>query len=304
MKINFVVAGDHKYFYLLEENCAHIKSVYPDARIILFDFGLTAEQAAKIGGECPNLEIVDWTGPVNDLSQIRATTPPDQRHKLAIAVNARKTGVLKRFRKFMLKRFPQSGIAKRAETRALWFENLLAQKILCMKHASGLSPGEPLVFLDADAILFEPVDEIFAEAADVTLTLLENRSWGENECAVINSGVIFFGPDTGARDAFLDAWWAETLVNQEWLREQTAMVRFIERQAPALFEPGRLETLDLNGAAVRLRMVSCDTYNFCDMADKDPSEFLHAKIYHFADRRQEKGQFFPLLTALKSRQPR
>ncbi len=48
MKINFVVAGDHKYFYLLQENCAHIKSVYPDARIILFDFGLTTGQAAKI----------------------------------------------------------------------------------------------------------------------------------------------------------------------------------------------------------------------------------------------------------------
>lgn len=302
MTINFMVAGDDKYFYLLRENCAHVKARYPDARVIVFDFGLTPGQAAALGGAGSNVEIVDWTAQVDDLSQIRETTPPEQRRKLAIAVNARRTGFAKRIRKFMLKRFPASATSRLAETRALWFENLLIQKIQCMKHASALCAGEPLVFLDADAILFEPIDEIFAEGADVTVTLLDDKhNWDRDQCSVLNSGVIFFGPDTAARDAFLDAWWAETLTTREWLREQTALVRFIYREAPTLFEPNRRETVALNGVEVSVRMVPCSVYNFCDMDNKEPSEFSHAKIYHFTDRRQEKRQFFPLLSILKAR---
>ena len=87
-----MVAGDDKYFYLLRENCAHVKARYPEARVIVFDFGLTPGQVASLGAEWPNVEVVDWTAQVDDLSQVRETTPPEQRRKLAIAVNARRTG--------------------------------------------------------------------------------------------------------------------------------------------------------------------------------------------------------------------
>ncbi|HIN22625.1 MAG TPA: hypothetical protein EYM71_12495 [Rhodospirillales bacterium] len=302
MTINFMVAGDDKYFYLLRENCAHVKARYPEARVIVFDFGLTPGQVASLGAEWPNVEVVDWTAQVDDLSQVRETTPPEQRRKLAIAVNARRTGLAKKIRKFMLKRFPGSATSRRAEDRALWFENLLIQKIQCMKHASTLCAGEPLVFLDADAILFEPIDEVFAEGADVTVTLLDDKhNWDRDQCSVLNSGVIFFGPKTEAREAFLDAWWAETLATREWLREQTALVRFIHRQAPTLFTPNRSETVALNGIDVNVRMVPCSVYNFNDMGGREPETFPHAKIYHFADRRQEKRRFFPLLSTLKAR---
>ena len=243
--INFMVAGDDKYFYLLRENCAHVKARYPEARVIVFDFGLTPGQVASLGAEWPNVEVIDWTAQVDDLSQVRETTPPEQRRKLAIAVNARRTGLAKKIRKFMLKRFPGSATSRRAEDRALWFENLLIQKIQCMKHASTLCAGEPLVFLDA--------------------------------------------------------WWAETLATREWLREQTALVRFIHRQAPTLFTPNRSETVALNGIDVNVRMVPCSVYNFNDMGSREPETFPHAKIYHFADRRQEKRRFFPLLSTLKAR---
>jgi hypothetical protein len=302
VNVNFMVAGDRNYFYLLRENCAHVKARYPDARILVFDFGLTATQRAALTGGWTNVVVIDWTAAVDDLGAIRETTPPDQRAKLALAVNARKTGLAKRVRKFMLKRFPSSATARRAETRALWFENLLIQKIRCMRHASGLCAGEPLVFLDADAILFEPIDEVFAAGADVTVTLLDDKhNWERDQCSVLNSGVIFFGPDTGARDAFLDAWWAETKATREWLREQTALVRLLHRQAPELFAPYRSQDVALAGRRVAVRMVPCSVYNFCDMGGREAADFPDAKIYHFADRRQEKRRFFPLLAALKAR---
>lgn len=301
VNVNFMVAGDRNYFHLLRENCAHVKGCYPDARILVFDFGLTAKQRRGLAEAWTDVRVIDWTAAVNDISQIRDTTPPEQRARLAIAVNARKTGLAKRVRKFILKRFPGSAAARRAEARALWFENLLIQKIRCMRHASGVCAGEPLIFLDADAILFEPVDEVFAAGADVTVTLLDRHSWEHDHCAVLNSGVIFFGPDTRARDAFLDAWWAETLATREWLREQTALVRLLHRRAPELFAPYRQQTLDFGGHRVGVRVVPCGVYNFCDMGGREAADFPDAKIYHFTDRRQERRRFFPLLAALDAR---
>ncbi len=305
MNINFLIAGDSKYFHLLRENVAHVRAIYPTARVFVFDFGLRPDQRAALQATAGGVEAIDWRAELDDLSMMRETTPPEQVHNLALAVNTRRRGIKKRFTKFMLKRFPGSAIARRTETEGLRFENLLIQNIRCMRRASELCPNEPLVFLDADAILFAPIDELFgeeADGADVTVTLMDgDHNWQPNRCLVLNSGVIAFGANTEARNAFIDAWWEKVLQIHEWLREQTAMVRLLESHSRSLFAPYRCETLNLDGCEVRVRVVPCGTYNYCSMENRSVSEFpADAKIYHFTNRAQEKEQFAATLSELKA----
>ena len=54
----------------------------------------------------------------------------------------------------------------------------------------------PLAFLDADAILMRPIDEMLSADYDVALTVVrpKNLNLGVDHCCAINSGVIFLAP--------------------------------------------------------------------------------------------------------------
>ncbi|MHA1598827.1 MAG: putative nucleotide-diphospho-sugar transferase [Alphaproteobacteria bacterium] len=301
--MNFLTAGDANYYFLLRENCVQVRALYPDARILVYDFGLQAAQATALEEDFPPLQVIDWRAQIDDIDDFSANVTDTQRHKLALAFNARKQGAAKRLRKFILKRFPESGISKAIEAKALRFENLLAQKIRCMRDASERVGAEPLVFLDADAMLFKPIDDVFDDdAADVTVTVIDKISWEYNFCFVLNSGVIFFGPNVEARDALLDGWWRATLLNEEWLREQTALVRMLEAAGGRqMFRGGQTENLKIGDAHVRVHVAACSEFNFYDMENIEPQDFPDARIYHFTGRRQQPAMFAPIMEYLRAR---
>lgn len=301
--MNVMLAGDRGYFRLLKANCKQIRKIYPHARIIIYDYGLTASQQAEFKQQA-QAEIIDWRAQLNDISLFQQRTSPEQIHALALAFNARNTGIIKRLRKAVLKRFPHSAFSKQYQIKALRFEHLLLQKIKCMQDAAERFIGEPFVFLDADALPFEPFDEIFESDADITVTLLtENLSWKFNRCVVLNSGVIFFGPRDDTRREFLQGWWNRALVTDEWLREQTALVRFIADHAPKAFVANTTSTINLETGPIRLRMVPCDRYNFFAMENIALEDFPMAKIYHFTGRRQEPALFNKIMAFLSARHP-
>ncbi len=260
--MNVMLAGDQRYFHLLKANCGQIRKIYPHARIIVYDFGLKAGQQAELKQQA-EAEIIDWRAQLNDISLVQQRISPEQIHALALGFNARYTGIVKRLRKAVLKRFPHSAFSKQYQIKALRFENLMLQKIKCMQDAAERFIGEPFVFLDADALPFEPFDEIFESDADITVTLIGGKlSWEFNRCIVLNSGVIFFGSRDDARREFLQGWWNRALVTDEWLREQTALVRFIASHAPDAFVENTASAIDLETGPIRLRMVPCDRYIF------------------------------------------
>lgn len=296
----FILLGDRKYHFLIAENCKRVRAIYPDTSILVFDCGFTPSQVAALGAG--GVTVVDWRPRMEDPETLRATLSPEQLSKLTLAFNARRTGLRKRFRKFMLKRFPRSKIVSGFVDDAVLYESICMEKIRCLRHASDVCGAAPMVFLDADAILFAPIDEAFAGGADVTVTLIDGQTTRQhNHCFVLNAGVLFFGAGVEARNAFLDAWRRESLANHEWLREQTALVRVIEREAPDVFEAWREAWLRLDGRSVHLRVVPCHIYNFCQMENVDPESFPAANIYHFTGRRQQPETFRRLLHFLDRR---
>jgi hypothetical protein len=88
------------------------------------------------------------------------------------------------------------------------------------------------VFLDAEAMLFKPFNDAFNDQSDITFTLVGKPSWDHNACFIINSAVICFSANVAVQNTLLDAWWEEAKQNDKWLREQSALVRMLERTVP------------------------------------------------------------------------
>jgi hypothetical protein len=291
-----MLAGDASYFHLMREGVFQISQIYPNARILIFDYGLLQNDIKILSELSRRIEIIDWRPNIDDVSLVENDINENQKHDLALAFNARQTGFIKRFRKFILKRFPKSSFSKKIEFKALRFENLLLQKIKCIQHASRLCEGERLVYLDADAILFETIDDVFEAGADVNVTLVDDIPTWE-----INAGVIFFGANSTARNAFLDAWWHQALKTNEWLREQTSLVRLLEKESRKMFRFNSSALLKFNNVEVKVRFLSCDQYNFLAMENSNPETFPDARIFHFTSRRQEKKLFWEILNYLRMR---
>jgi hypothetical protein len=291
-----MMAGDASYFHLMREGVFQISQIYPNARILIFDYGLLQNDIKILSELSRRIEIIDWRPNIDDVSLVENDINENQKHDLALAFNARQTGFIKRFRKFILKRFPKSSFSKKIEFKALRFENLLLQKIKCIQHASRLCEGERLVYLDADAILFETIDDVFEAGADVNVTLVDDIPTWE-----INAGVIFFGANSTARNAFLDAWWHQALKTNEWLREQTSLVRLLEKESRKMFRFNSSALLKFNNVEVKVRFLSCDQYNFLAMENSNPETFPDARIFHFTSRRQEKKLFWKILNYLRMR---
>jgi hypothetical protein len=297
-----MMAGDTSYFHLMREGVFQISQIYPNARILIFDYGLLRNDINILSELSRRIEVIDWRPNIDDLSLVENDVNENQKHNLALAFNARRTGFIKRFRKFILKRFPKSSFSKKIELKALRFENLLLQKIKCIQHASQLCGGERLVYLDADAILFETIDDVFEAGADVNVTLIDDLpTWGTMSNIIINAGVIFFGANSAARNAFLDAWWLQALETNEWLREQASLVRLLEKESREMFRVNSSALLKFNNVEVKVRFLSCDQYNFIWMENSSPETFPDARIFHFTSRRQEKKLFWEILNYLRMR---
>ena len=118
---------------------------------------------------------------------------------------------------------------------------------------------------------------------------------------IINAGVIFFGANSTARNAFLDAWWHQALKTNEWLREQASLERLLEKESHKMFRVNSSALLKFNNVEVKVRFLSCDQYNFLAMENSNPETFPDARIFHFTSTRQEKKLFWEILTYLRMR---
>jgi len=269
----FVLMGNHKYYPMLDLNIACINAVYPGAGIIVYDWGDESYRPhfAKAG-----VTVVDWSRAIADTGGIEAGMTAAFKVDLALRYNARFRRTLgQRLRKKALKLFGECVATRGLIRQAVMFENMLEQKIPCMIDASRrIGPGR-MVFLDADAFIVKPIDDVLARDADVAITLFANRNFAANQCSVINSGVIVFGPDVDRRAAFLGAWQAACAACREWLREQTAMVRLLEAAGADIFTEWAEADLAVGGLVLRLLALPCATYNNIEHEVREGPRIIH-----------------------------
>jgi hypothetical protein len=284
----FVLMGNHKYYHLLRVSIDCIRAVYPASPILVYDWGDEdyRPKFAALPTEA-NLTIVDWGDAIRDTAELEQQIDFGRQVDLAIRHNARfERSWRQRLRKKILKTLPGSILARPLLRAGLIFENMIAQKIPCMADASRrIGGGRRMIFLDADAFILKPVDDLMSrDDFDVAVTLMGNPCFDVNNCSVINSGVIFFGANCDRRDAFLGQWLAACARNNEWLREQTSMVRMLEAGDKAVFTEYTLVKLPMAGQDVSVLSLPQRVYNNTD--HQCLSSGTIPRVVHFANTAQ------------------
>lgn len=258
----FCLMGNYKYYHLLSLNIEFIRKVYKDAEIVVFDWG-DASYTPRFKADAETVRIVDWGPKIRDISCVQSQFPFEKQVDLAIRYNARFQRTLsQRLNKKVLKTLPRSRFARPLIQAGLMFENMLLQKIPCMRHASSLAGERRMVFLDADAFLLQDIDDVLErEDFDVGVTAVERQCFDFDKCEVLNSGVIFFGPDAPKRAGFLAEWEKASAACTECLQEQTSLVRMLQHQGVSDFAAGVRHRIEIQGSGIDVLNLPQDPYN-------------------------------------------
>lgn len=297
----FMLAGDKNYATSLTLCVQAIHKLYPTATTRVYDWGLLPEQRASIAAISQNVQLIDWATQVPTPQPYRSY-PSTFRHALLEHYTFIPAGT-KAPHKLLL-RWLHSIRLRKFLTRQLWLENMFIEKIRVIKDAHQAVGHANLVFLDADALLVNTVDELLDDKADITVTVRRPQevSWQPNRVQVVNAGVIFFGQNSANRAALIDAWYAEAITCKEYLTEQSGLSRVAALGCNDFTNPPTTpQPVTLNGTNVTMRYVPCETYNFnwVEQLTEKPELADSVKILHFKGARHQLAQFIPLWDSVR-----
>jgi len=139
MRLNFLIIGDTKYFLPIKKCLSQVRKAYKYADIYIYDWGFRQEEKDELVSKKGKVTFFDWKKEIRDnLNNLHKNYDLSiNANNLDVAEfhNARlQQGFQKRVTKFFLKRFPGSLMVKKPIERAIRFEEMLIQKIICLRN--------------------------------------------------------------------------------------------------------------------------------------------------------------------------
>ncbi len=289
----FVYIGTQNYHFMINKNIQLLRRLYPNAPVIVYDWG---DDGGRPSGTVfpKGIEVIDWSKRVLDTWRFMDVYSEARRIEIGKTYNSRMASSFsKRLTKFFLKRFPNSGTARRAVERGLRYENLLIHKSHNLQECSNRLAGKRFILMDADAYAVGPLDEMFDSAPDIVLPMLDpsKHRWDYNNCHALSTGIVGFGANTAARRAFLEEWYDAVAVNDEWLRELAAMNRMILAKDPDFFGDWGTKAVPFGDQLTKIRTVENDVYNSVYNYQDKPVDMSRTKILHLAGIAQRPALF-------------
>ena len=139
----------------------------------------------------------------------------------------------------------------------------LNQKPICMLDCAK-RVKENLIFFDGDAILINPIDEIFEDNNDIGITASENflTEYGNRWKFIINSGIIFFTLNSIPMQAFIQEWINEIKVSNSIISEQTSLFNLIRKRKREIgYKRDNIVIIKLANFEYRIKIYPTSIYN-------------------------------------------
>ena len=274
LKLNFLIAGDTKYFLPIKKCLSQINKIYGKANIYIYDWGFLRTEKEALIKKSHELTFFDWEDKIREnldsIDNNYDLSISDNNLNVAEFHNARlQSGFKKRATKFFLKRFPKSFIAKKSIERAIRFEEMLVQKIICLRDFSNFIGKKKFIFLDADAMILKSLDKVLTIDYDDAFTMRRSARQSKlippkNKCIkdFISSGVIFFGNNQVNRSSFLDLWLREARSYQGRFREQAAISIIMSGDSGRIPKYYSIIEKNIKKHTVKLLLLPADIYNY------------------------------------------
>ena len=203
--INFITIGDKNYFGFINHSLKRTMSYYPYCKFYVYDWGFTEKQK-KIINSYPITILIDWT------------------HKIDKEEGYKSIKV--KYKGYQ----PSSDFRK--------YEYIWNQKPICILDCAK-RVKENLIYLDGDAFLINPIDEIFEQHFDIGVTLNSKREFEKakkyNYISPLNAGVLFFICDSKSIQLFIQEWLNQIKITKRIWIEQTALSLLLEKNNKGIF---------------------------------------------------------------------
>jgi len=250
-EINFMTIGDRNFFPIIHYALKKIIQIYPLSTVFIYDWGFTENQKIIIKSY-KNIKLIDW------------------REKLDKENGYKK--VISDYEGYN----PNKDIRKH--------EYMLMQKPYCMLDCSK-KIKENLVFIDGDAILLNPVNEIFEGDNDIAVTLNAkidiDKASKLGIKSPLNSGVLFFSSTSKKIQLFINEWINQMKFTKRIWIEQSSLSLLIEKHNPNIFEEYKLYgSIKINNINLRIRILPTQIYNFYKLEegfDLNKTKIIHLK---------------------------
>ena len=237
-EINFITIGDKNFFPLIHFSIKQVLKFYPTAKLYIYDWGFTLYQKKKIS-TFPNTILIDWTDKLDR----------EHGYKTIRYTNDMENHV---------------GISRKRE----YFLN---QKPFCMLDCAKRIK-ENLIFFDGDAILINPIDEIFEDNYDIGLTvnvkfLILNKYLPKGRFVRmrgVNSGIIFFKLNSKPMQIFIQEWINEikTYDGVIMIEQNSLFNLIIKRNRELLYKEYNIGIIKLANLEYRIKIYPTSIYNF------------------------------------------
>ena len=231
-EINFITIGDNNFFPFIHLSIKKLIKFYPLSKIYIYDWGFNHLQRKKLESYY-NTIIIDWTAKLNKFNGYKEIIKNYQGYNPPFD--------------YRLK------------------EYLFNQKPICILDCSKRI-NENLVYLDGDAILINPIDEIFKNDFDIGITTVpktiidrENKDY----LRILNAGVMFFNLNSKKMQIFIQEWIKKIEIVREFLIEQTSLFYLIKDKNNDIFrKENNVGTIELSKISYKIKNFSCLKYNY------------------------------------------
>ncbi len=250
-ELNFMTIGDKNYFPIINYALKKLALFYPTCKFFIYDWGFTTEQK-NILYSYPITVLIDWKDNLDKQNGYKE--------------------VISKYYGYN----PDGDIRKH--------EYMLMQKPHCMLDCSKRIK-ENLIFIDGDATLINPINELFEDGFDIGVTI---NSYVDIERAAkmgikspLNSGVLFFTTHSKKIQLFIQEWIDQIKITRRVWIEQTALSLLIEKHNPDIFKKCKKNgNIKINNIDINIRILLFERYNFYKLEkgfDLNKTKIIHLK---------------------------
>ncbi len=272
---------DEKYAGPLPVSIRQALRFYPEAKYYVYGSDLKPETIAKLKAISPNVIVHEWT-----MLYLPVAVKYNRRF-----VRMKVLGMLRDIVKsYFTGRFENRSMESLFASQR--FEVIIQNKLRAIKHHND-TYKKPFVFIDADAFLINPFDELLDGSYDIGFTVREKarHSYAHNRCALLFAGIFWFMGDYDTNRAFIDEWCEEARKTDEMNSEQTSLARWLHRLKPDIYdETDVTHNLTIGGRSIRVKTLDANIYNatafegpegFDAKRDRERVKVLHLKNSRF-----------------------
>ncbi len=260
-QLNFISIGDKNFFVFIKHCANNLLNIYPKSIFFIYNWGFT-ERQKEILKSLPNVVLIEWRKFLKNNLELKSINSQLQESK------------------------PNAESKKR--------EYLLNQKPFCILDCAKRI-DKNLIFIDGDAVIINPIEEIFDMEFDIGVTMKSRYDiMNAKKYSIrgeINSGVIYFKTDSNSIQGFVEKWIKELnlikqintgMKNREY-NEQTALTLIVEKEDKNIYNNYYNKgVITINNKVLNVITLPCKVYN---MYKLDKLYKKNVKVLHFKGRR-------------------